>query len=286
MQLNELEEWRSRPTPQNRLALGAELARLPRPFTDAEASIALEWAIGLPVAGSSPLWDLEPQNLSLALALAGARATTLGLVAFATDAFETARRIGRGRALDRALRVLLAESTNETDPCFWAAVALAFRFPHYAKFHGFPKRVQRDISKIVESERDAGEVLAEPEGPLLGMLVDGRDDLAIWDDVDERFLPCEACQKAADAKLCETCVERRAEVQARNSAGHAALEEEVPAENVFRRFPEVLNALSVDPAGIEKVLREKLRALRAEGGTWDVPEDFRALRWPRPSRES
>jgi hypothetical protein len=283
--MDELEEWRARPTRQNRTALGDALAKQGPSFPNALAEIALEWAIGLPVVGNGALWDMNPENLTLAWVVAGAGMTRRGLEWLAVDAFETARRIGRGRALDRTIRLLLTESTNETDPCFWAAIALCLRFPRYAKFHGFPVRMQRSLRGIVESERDAGEVLAETEGeaPAADELVKNpyRDLNAIWANTDEDFVPCEDCQKATDAKLCDRCVRERSKIQNRNAEGRASLAEELQVENVWRRFPEQLAVLSKAPEEAEKLLREKLREFNGEV-MWEESEPpYRALRPPQ-----
>lgn len=331
MSMEELEEWRARPTRENRLALGAVLAIAPRPFADETAEVALEWALGLPVAGGSAAWDRDPENLALAFAIRGGHATRRGLAWFAAEAFDTAQRIGRGRAVDRSLRVLLAESTNDTDPCFWAAIAIAFRLPKYAKFHGFPRRVQRPIARepsraellegleddlreitadltdeLLDSEEDrafieaarvrvveqieAAKLAPETSEAKLAVteyLVDERDDLREWTDLDELFVPCASCQKAAAAPLCDGCVKRRAEVQARNAEGQKALEEPAREEDVFRRFPEVLNELATaegpttaGPSSVEVLLWAKLREFRAEGGDEGESESHRALTGP------
>lgn len=280
----ELEEWRARPTRENRLTLGAALAELPRPLSEVDSEIVLEWAIGLPVVGGNVLWTAEPNNAALAFAIRGGYSTRRGLPWFAFEAFETARRIGRGRAIDRAIRVLLLESMNETDPCFWAAVALALRFPRYARFHGWPIRVQRALQGAVETrtedELPFPERAAEDDEPD-DYLVSARDDLRHWDELDEPFVPCGDCQTSASATLCGVCVARRAEIQARNEISRRELEEPVPPESVWRRFPEVLGELAKDRDAAAQVIRSKLAEFALEGGVWPEQDDHRALRPPQ-----
>lgn len=287
--MDELEEWRARPTRENRLALGAEIAALPRPFVEPHAEVALEWAIGLPVAGGGALWDRDPLNLALTFLIRGAHSTRRGLPCFAAEAVDTALRIGRGRAVDRVLRILLAESTNDTDPCFWAAVAIAFRLPKYAKFHGWPTRVQRRLEGAVESapeETDLAELAVQDESQPLGSLVEGRPPLGQWDDLDLPFVPCDECQKtSASPTLCDACVAARAEIALKNVGDFYDEDVARPVvDDVWRRFPAVLNELSAKkPDEITALLRDKLRELRIDGGVWQENESHRTLRGPSKS---